>query len=59
MAQSRLSFHLKVLKEAALIAARQEGPWVYDRLQPGVLNSLQAWLARRATNCAVPATACR
>jgi len=59
LAQSRLSFHLKVLREAGLIAAREEGRWIYYRLQPEALDSLQAWLARLATHCAVPAKACR
>jgi len=31
-AQSRLSFHLKVLKEARLISDRPEGRWIYYSL---------------------------
>jgi ArsR family transcriptional regulator len=31
-AQSRLSFHLKVLKEAGLITDRREGRWMYYTL---------------------------
>lgn len=30
--QSKLSFHLKTLKEAALIRARQESRWIYYSL---------------------------
>ena len=33
-AQSRLSFHLKVLREAGLVADRREGRWAYYRIQP-------------------------
>ena len=33
-AQSRLSFHLKVLKEAGLITDRREGRWMYYALNP-------------------------
>jgi ArsR family transcriptional regulator len=33
-AQSRLSFHLKVLKEAGLVADRKEGRWSYYALVP-------------------------
>jgi ArsR family transcriptional regulator len=29
VAQSRLSFHLKVMRQAGLITAREEGRWVY------------------------------
>ena len=44
LAQSKLSFHLKVLKEAGLLADRQCGRWVYYRLQPERLAALQTWL---------------
>src|SRR5215207_8481984 len=33
-AQSRLSFHLKVLKEAGLVTDRREGRWMYYTLKP-------------------------
>lgn len=33
-AQSRLSFHLKVLKEAGLVTDRKEGRWSYYSLVP-------------------------
>jgi len=29
LSQSRISYHIKILKEAGLIADRQEGRWVY------------------------------
>jgi len=32
VSQSKLSFHLKTLKQAQLIQARQEGRWIYYRL---------------------------
>lgn len=31
-AQSRLSFHLKVLREAGVVADRREGRWMYYRI---------------------------
>ena len=58
LAQSKLSFHLKVLKEAGLIRARQEGRWVYYRLEPSALTSLQAWLGQLAAGCRTPAPPC-
>ena len=33
LAQSKISFHLKVLKEAGLITDRQSGRWVYYKLE--------------------------
>lgn len=36
-AQSRLSFHLKVLREAGLVADRREGRWAYYRIVPTAL----------------------
>jgi ArsR family transcriptional regulator len=36
-AQSRLSFHLKVLKEAGLVTDRREGRWMYYTLNPEAL----------------------
>jgi len=39
-AQSRLSFHLRVLKEAGLIADRREGRWSYYRIVPEALTEV-------------------
>lgn len=36
-AQSRLSFHLRVLKEAGLVTDRKEGRWSYYALVPEAL----------------------
>ena len=36
-AQSRLSFHLKVLREAGLVTDRKEGRWSYYALVSGAL----------------------
>jgi len=58
LAQSRLSFHLKVMREAGLIEAREEGRWVYYRLRPGALEQLQAWLGELAAGCQAPARCC-
>ena len=37
-AQSRLSFHLRVLKEAGLVQDRKEGRWSYYSLVPETLG---------------------
>ena len=39
--QSRLSFHLKVLKEAELIHDRPEGRWIYYSLNRGAIEELE------------------
>jgi ArsR family transcriptional regulator, arsenate/arsenite/antimonite-responsive transcriptional repressor len=36
-AQSRLSFHLKVLKEAGLVSDRRDGRWMYYTLNTDAL----------------------
>ena len=42
-AQSRLSFHLKVLKEAGVIEDRPEGRWVYYSLNQAIVTELEAF----------------
>ncbi len=39
-AQSRLSFHLKTLKDAGLVADRKDGRWVHYRLRPEALEEM-------------------
>ncbi len=39
-AQSRLSFHLKTLKDAGLVVDRKEGRWVHYRLRPEALEEM-------------------
>ncbi len=39
-AQSRLSFHLRVLKEAGLVSDRKEGRWSYYAIVPEALAEL-------------------
>lgn len=38
--QSRLSFHLRVLKEAGLINDRPEGRWMYYSVNPDAIKEL-------------------
>ncbi|MFN9622871.1 MAG: ArsR/SmtB family transcription factor [Cyanobacteriota bacterium] len=58
LAQPKLSFHLKVMKEAGLISARQQGRWIYYRLEPTPLLRLRDWLDQLAKGCATPAQPC-
>jgi ArsR family transcriptional regulator len=54
-AQSRLSFHLRVLKDAGLITDRREGRWSYYRIVPAALDELHDHVvAMRPTKGALP-----
>jgi len=50
--QSLLSFHLKVLKDAELVADRREGRWMHYRLNGQALEELEDFLGslRRRTS---------
>jgi len=39
-AQSRLSFHLRVLKEAGVVSDRKEGRWSYYSIVPDALKEV-------------------
>lgn len=39
--QSRLSFHLKVLKDAGLIKDRPDGRWMYYSISPDAIDELE------------------
>ncbi|MFD0366181.1 ArsR/SmtB family transcription factor [Nocardia sp. GCM10030253] len=40
VSQPTISHHLKVLREAGLLASERRGTWVYYRIEPGVLEQL-------------------
>lgn len=43
-AQSRLSFHLRVLREAGLVNDRRAGRWVHYSLRPDVFEEMAAFM---------------
>ena len=47
--QSRLSFHLKVLKDAGLIHDRPEGRWIYYSIDSDAVEKLQDLVASLKT----------
>jgi len=47
-AQSRLSFHLKKLKDAGLVTDRRDGRWVYYAVVPEALEEMRAFLGEVA-----------
>jgi ArsR family transcriptional regulator len=46
LAQSRLSFHLKVLKDSGLISHRRQGRWSYYALDAAAFREVEAFLSR-------------
>src|SRR3954465_6787999 len=57
-AQSRLSFHLRVLKDAGIVRDRKEGRWVHYELDAEVFEEIEALISgmkpravRRAEPC--------
>jgi len=58
LAQSKLSFHLRVLREAGLLSQRLSGRWVYYRLQPEAIEELRSWLAAVQQRCERTAPPC-
>src|ERR671936_163789 len=43
-AQSRLSFHMKVLKDAGLVTDRKQGRWIHYSLNRDAFNEVQELL---------------
>lgn len=58
-AQSRLSFHLKVLKDAKLLTDRREGRWAYYKLDAEAFAQLEEFVgALPSTKLSVIASRC-
>lgn len=58
--QSKLSFHLKTLKEAGLLHSRSEGRWIYYRLNLFQFMVLEEYLAQyRRFSSILPARPCQ
>jgi ArsR family transcriptional regulator len=44
LSQPTISHHLKVLREAGVIASERQGLWAYYYVLPGALDELASWL---------------
>lgn len=44
-AQSRLSFHLRVLRDAGIVRDRKDGRWVHYELEPGAFEEIETLVA--------------
>ncbi|MEA5510438.1 metalloregulator ArsR/SmtB family transcription factor [Crocosphaera sp. UHCC 0190] len=60
ISQSKLSFHLKTLKDAELVRSRQEGRWIYYRLNLSQFIVLEEYLSNyRQLSEILPAKYCQ
>ncbi|WP_331763018.1 metalloregulator ArsR/SmtB family transcription factor (plasmid) [Streptomyces sp. NBC_01590] len=55
LSQPTISHHLKLLKQAGLIASERRGTWVYHRLLPTMTDKLAQVLARESPSYDEPA----
>ncbi len=57
--QSRLSFHLKAMKDAGLVRDRKDGRFVHYALEPSAVARLEAFVEslRRSSACCPPRAA--
>ena len=44
LSQSKISYQIKILKDSGLISDRQEGRWVYYKLDLEVLSDIKNWM---------------
>jgi ArsR family transcriptional regulator len=59
--QSRLSFHLRVLKDAGLVIDRPEGRWIYYSINQDAIQELDdfiTWLKESRPMASKPAVPC-
>jgi ArsR family transcriptional regulator len=57
-AQSRLSFHLRVLKDAGIVRDRKDGRWVHYELDPDAFEEVETLVADMKPRTDARAKAC-
>jgi ArsR family transcriptional regulator len=57
-AQSRLSFHLRVLKDAGIVHDRKDGRWVHYELDPEVFEEVEALVSSMKPHAISRSEAC-
>ena len=56
--QSRLSFHMKTLKDAGLVKDRREGRWIHYSLVPEAVDEIRLAIEELAEAAKASATSC-
>jgi ArsR family transcriptional regulator len=57
-AQSRLSFHLRVLKDAGIVRDRKDGRWVHYELDPEAFEEMETLVSGMKPRALSPSEAC-
>jgi ArsR family transcriptional regulator len=57
-AQSRLSFHLRVLKDAGIVRDRKDGRWVHYELEPDAFEEIESRISAMKPRAVRSAKAC-
>lgn len=57
-AQSRLSFHMKILKEAGLVTDRRHGRWIHYSIVPETLHEMRKVIGNVAEQAAKLSSKC-
>ncbi|HEX9219555.1 MAG TPA: metalloregulator ArsR/SmtB family transcription factor [Gemmatimonadaceae bacterium] len=57
-AQSRLSFHLRVLKDAGIVRDRKDGRWVHYELDPDAFEEIETLVENMKPSADQRAQAC-
>ena len=57
-AQSRLSFHLRVLKDAGVVRDRKDGRWVHYELVPDAFEEVETLVSEMKPRAVGRATSC-
>jgi ArsR family transcriptional regulator, arsenate/arsenite/antimonite-responsive transcriptional repressor len=57
-AQSRLSFHLRVLRDAGIVRDRKDGRWVHYELDPDAFEEMQSLVASMKPRAVSRSQAC-
>ncbi|HET9776604.1 MAG TPA: metalloregulator ArsR/SmtB family transcription factor [Gemmatimonadaceae bacterium] len=57
-AQSRLSFHLRVLRDAGIVRDRRDGRWVHYKLEPDTFEEIETLIESMKPRAGTNSGAC-